>query len=599
VDSLAVPAAPDSAPPAPPWVPDPSLEALSLLRPERSAGVERVLFGERTDSVEPAGLASLAAHLRLVPGVRTREISQGPTAESFDLSGAGSARSALLFRGLPYAPPGTSGPQSHEVLLSELDGFAVVRGGAAALYGPDAVDGAVLALRRHPVPDEMLSRATVEEGVDDWQRGAFQVARRLGSSAALYASTESRRLEGFFPGTKEVDRQFGATLAGRLPGSLEGSVGYRRFDGDGRQGFEAAALRSVLTNRDDFHAKLLRRTPAGGALLEASLVREKLETGVGGPELLTRRFDLPGLRLTADLPSWRGALPLARVELGGIRLEREEEGRVERYVEGAAALRVTIGRGASFATATGRVDAEEGRPATAHARLEGEWTRGRLAAFGVASRGARLPDRGAARGEDPEVHVAAEAGAGVRTGSFRWRGVLFASDVADARREPTIEEIRAREPVRDAPVGDLEIRGARAGLDSERFPVPGLRWLGDLRLSTGVTWLSAENATTGARLPGRASLSWTGQGSLERRLFRGELLARVRGRLTHVRDRVDDAGAEVEDAWVTDVLLEGEVGDAAVFFRFHDLLERADEIEPGVRLPGFSRMWGITWRFVG
>jgi hypothetical protein len=114
-----------------------------------------------------------------------------------------------------------------------------------------------------------------------------------------------------------------------------------------------------------------------------------------------------------------------------------------------------------------------------------------------------------------------------------------------------------------------------------------------------VTARSAENATTGERLPRRPARSWTGEASLERRFFSDELLARLGGRLTHLGDRLNDEGDDVDDAWVTDVLLEGRVGDAVFYYRFLDLLERADEIEPGIRLPGFSRTWGVTWRFVG
>jgi hypothetical protein len=180
-----------------------------------------------------------------------------------------------------------------------------------------------------------------------------------------------------------------------------------------------------------------------------------------------------------------------------------------------------------------------------------------------------------------------------------WRAALFARAIEDARREPTFEELRAREPVWDAPEGDVRIRGATVGLESSLFPFPGLRTLGDLRLHTSWTRSSAENRTTDTRLPRRAERTWTGDGSLQKRFFSAELLARLRGRLTHLGDRVDEDGEPVEDAWVTDVLLEGEVGDAVFFYRFHDLLERADEIEPGIRLPGFSRMWGVTWRFVG
>jgi hypothetical protein len=86
---------------------------------------------------------------------------------------------------------------------------------------------------------------------------------------------------------------------------------------------------------------------------------------------------------------------------------------------------------------------------------------------------------------------------------------------------------------------------------------------------------------------------------LQRALFQGELLARVRGRLTHYGDRVDEDGSPVIDMWFTDVILEGAIGDAVVFYRFHDLLDRADEVEPGIRFPGFSRMYGVSWKFWG
>ncbi|NNE43181.1 MAG: hypothetical protein HKN12_03160 [Gemmatimonadetes bacterium] len=62
---------------------------------------------------------------------------------------------------------------------------------------------------------------------------------------------------------------------------------------------------------------------------------------------------------------------------------------------------------------------------------------------------------------------------------------------------------------------------------------------------------------------------------------------------------MDAAGAPVVDLWLTDVLLEGEIGDAVFFYRFHDGMNRADEVEPGIRFAGFSRMYGISWRFRG
>src|SRR5262249_20275783 len=147
-------------------------------------------------------------------------------------------------------------------------------------------------------------RATAEEGVDDWQRGTFQAARRLGSSAGFFATAESRRINGFFPGTKEVDRHVAATGIGRLPHGWESQAGVRRFDGDGRMGgFDPGTISAVLTKRDDVYAKLFHATRDGGVLVEAGWLREKLETGVGGATPLTREYKDPSLAVTADLPS--------------------------------------------------------------------------------------------------------------------------------------------------------------------------------------------------------------------------------------------------------------------------------------------------------
>ena len=598
-DSTAAP--PDStAPVAPPWVPDPSHETLRNFRPERSADVETRLLGSRSDAVERAGLVSLAGYLRLSPGVRTREMSQGPTAESFDLSGAGSAHSALLGPGTPFTMPGTGGPHSQEVGLGEIDGFSIVRGGAGALYGPDAVDGAVVTLPRDPLPDELTTRATAEEGVDDWQRGAFQLARRLGSSGGLFAATESRRIEGFYPGTKEVDRLFTGRVYGRLGHREEGRFDYRHYQGDGRMGgFDFGTIRSVLTKRDDLHAEVFRRSPAGGALVEAHLAREKLETGISGPDPTTRNFLVPSLRITADLPSRGGLVATARAEVAHVRVETEEIFRTDSWLQSAAALRVTRAAGPGFLTGTARLDADGDRPLQPQVRFEAELPAGRSTWFAIASRGERLPDRAAAAPDDAEVLLTGQAGVRLETGPFLWRGAAFATNVTDLRREPTFEEIRSRLPVLDGPQGDAELRGASAGFESRLFAAPGLSWMGALQMRSSVTGLSARNVTTDTRLPRRPRFTWTGDGSLEHRFFQDQLLVRLRGRLTHERDRVDESGAPVVDAWVTDVLLEGEVGDAVFFYRFHDLPQRADEIEPGIRLPGFSRMWGVTWRFLG
>ncbi|MAF26499.1 MAG: hypothetical protein CME07_01355, partial [Gemmatimonadetes bacterium] len=129
-------------------------------------------------------------------------------------------------------------------------------------------------------------------------------------------------------------------------------------------------------------------------------------------------------------------------------------------------------------------------------------------------------------------------------------------------------------------------------------PCP-LPWFGEFRAETSATATDANLRETGTRLAGRPRLTWTGEMSLERRFLDGEVRTSAIGRLTHYRDRTDLLGSAVTDAWITDVVLRGEIGDAIFFYRLHDLLERADEVEPGIRLPGFSFSYGISWRFIG
>ncbi len=595
VDSSAVPL----------WYPDPARDDLRTFRLSRSVDVDVVAFGDPHDPVSPPGLQTLADALRLEPSMRTRELSQGPTAETFAIDGAGSSSSDLMLRDRTLHVPGASSPHSHEVAMSEIAGFSVVRGGAAALFGPDATSGAVLARARHPLTEELFSRAVAEEGVDDYQRAAFHIGRRVGANGSFFLSTESRQVEGFFPGTKEVDRQFAGAWLGRLPNGWEFSGGYRRWEGDGRH--DDDRLLSVLTKRGDYFAEVYRPHGDGrGLLVETTLSRQRLETNVGGADVRTREIQTPGVRATLDLPRVAAWDPVLRLDAVRWRIEEVETAGVDRFWRGGAALRMSRGDGARGASVTARLDREEGRATGRQLRAEAALPVGPLTGFVVASQNESVPARDAARPGTNERHRQATVGARLSTGGLRMRGAAFATSIDDYRREPTFEEVRAKTAVLDAPIGDARILGAGLGLETSAFDVPGLRFLGELALKSSATWLDTDldrtapaDSVSSDRLPRRARLTWTGEGTLERRFFRDELLARLRGRLTHLQDRLDDLGEPVPDAWLTDVLLEGEIGDAVFFYRFHDLLERADRVEPGIRFPGFSRSYGISWRFWG
>jgi hypothetical protein len=614
-DSASAAAAPDSAaaadsvaaPPPPPYRPDPAAGALASFRLDRSVDVEEVPFGEPDDPQVAPGFQTLADVLRLEPSVRTRELSIGPTAETFSLNAAGSGRADLLLGSRSQIVPGTSGPLSHEIMLSEISGLRILRGGGAALYGPDAAAGAVVANEALAVPPELTTRVFAEEGVDGYERAGLWLAHRAGNRGSFFLTTESRRVDGFFPGTKEVDRHFAARVAARVGWGIEATGSFRHYKGDGRNGgFAFDTIGSVITRRTDWTASLFRATGEGrGVLLEAFHAGQRIEEipppdefGIVNEE--TREIRGPMLRLTADLPGAAGWSNVLRLEGSRWRIAREEAGTDEELRRGAAALRSTLAFGErAGVTGTARLDAEEGRTTAVQGRAEAWWSAGAVRLFGIGSRSERRADRAAAEASELEVHHTAQGGARISLGRARARIAGFMTIIEELRPDPTLEQIRSREPVTAAPVGDGKIVGADAGVTTERFQVPGIRFLGHLLLRSSFTLQEPERRGSGEPLPGRPKRIWTGEGFLERRLFQGDLLARVRGRLTHWGDRVDDAGEPVLDMWLTDVILEGEIGDAVFFYRFHDMLERADEVEPGVRFPGFTRTYGITWRFRG
>lgn len=594
-------AAPDSSQTQwPAYRPSAAMTALRDFRLERSVDVERSAFGDPDNPIEPLGLLSLADHLRLSPGVRTRELSQGPTIETFGLWGSGSGRSSLQWRGASLPLPGTSGPHTNEIAMSEIRGFSILRGGAAALYGPEAAAGALVLDTSSPLPDAPSTRVTVDEGTDDLTRASATFARRFGPHWGAFVNAETRVFEGFFVGTKASDRTLSATVVNRLPAGWELASTWRRFEADGRHGgFESALERDVTSERHDGRIEAYRPwRDDRGTLIGLNYTSARVENGLGGESADERHFVIPQLQVTSDLPDFAGLHWVARTEGSRSRVTTRSSGEVATNWRGASALRVTAGEGSTRFTVTGRADGEEGRRTAWQGRAEGQWRVGDFGVFGHASHSERWPDRGAALGGVNERHLGGGVGLRFQRSAFGLRAVAWANEIRDFRRDPTFEKVRAHAPVLDAPVGTAELRGTTIGGETAPFGIPGAGWLGSFLLRTSATWQSAENATFGTRLPGRPEFSWTGEGYVERRFFSGELLARARGRLTHWADRVDDAGEPVVDLWLTDVGLEGEIGDAVFFFRFHDLPARADEVEPGVRFPGFSRFYGISWRFL-
>lgn len=127
------------------------------------------------EEIRKAGCTSIMEALRLVPGMIVREQSNGnydiqvrgignyPTNASFD---AVSTTMLAMIDGRPvynYLKGGTFW-ETLPVDLNDVEKIEVVRGPAAALYGPNAVSGVINIITRHPEKDGLYAIANSSMG---------------------------------------------------------------------------------------------------------------------------------------------------------------------------------------------------------------------------------------------------------------------------------------------------------------------------------------------------------------------------------------------------------------------------------------------------
>lgn len=133
------------------------------------------------DALQQSGLQSLGNVLATLPGVQLTTNGSYRSTTGLFLRGASSSQTILLVNGVRVGSA-TSGQFSLESLpLERIERVEVLRGAAAALYGPDAVGGVVQVFTREPV--DGLQRSAVIGLGSDGQRQAG--ASLQGSSGAL------------------------------------------------------------------------------------------------------------------------------------------------------------------------------------------------------------------------------------------------------------------------------------------------------------------------------------------------------------------------------------------------------------------------------
>lgn len=125
------------------------------------------------DQLDQAGLQSLIDVLALVPGVQITTNGSYRSNSGVLLRGATTSQTILLVNGVRVGSATSGGYSLENLPLDRIERVEVLRGAAAALYGPDAVGGVIQVFTREP-EDGLQRSATVGVGGDG--------QRKLGAS---------------------------------------------------------------------------------------------------------------------------------------------------------------------------------------------------------------------------------------------------------------------------------------------------------------------------------------------------------------------------------------------------------------------------------
>lgn len=122
------------------------------------------------EQLEQAGLQSLVDVLAQVPGVQMTANGSYRSNSGVFLRGATTSQTILLINGVRVGSATTGGYSLENLPLDRIERVEVLRGAAAALYGPDAVGGVIQIFTREP--QEGLRRAATLGLGSDGQRKA-------------------------------------------------------------------------------------------------------------------------------------------------------------------------------------------------------------------------------------------------------------------------------------------------------------------------------------------------------------------------------------------------------------------------------------------
>lgn len=188
------------------------------------------------ETLEESGLQSLAEVLATLPGVQFLSSGSYRSSSGIFLRGATTSQTMLLIDGVRVGSA-TSGSFSLESLpLDRIERVEVLRGAAAALYGPDAVGGVIQVVTREPM-NGLQKTATAGAGSDG--------QRQLG------ASIQGR--EGAWGYRLGASRERANGISVKLPGASDFNADKDSFD---FSSFDAK-LQFKLDERQSFSMTLL------------------------------------------------------------------------------------------------------------------------------------------------------------------------------------------------------------------------------------------------------------------------------------------------------------------------------------------------------
>jgi vitamin B12 transporter len=207
------------------------------------------------ETLQESGLQSLAEVLATLPGVQFSSNGSYRSSSGIFLRGATTAQTILLIDGVRVGSA-TSGSFSLEGLpLDRIERVEVLRGAAAALYGPDAVGGVIQVLTREPAQG-VQKTATAGLGSDGQRQLGASIQGREGTwGFRLGASNEhakgiSVKLPGatdFNPDKDSYDfSSFDAKLQYKL--DEQQSFALSLLASDGEYGFDSKTTGLTASN---------------------------------------------------------------------------------------------------------------------------------------------------------------------------------------------------------------------------------------------------------------------------------------------------------------------------------------------------------------